>query len=152
MNNGYTIEPQLTVNPETGDEVLNYDHAVVHDHSIKEQINRQHQQEQQYAVKVDEHGNTSHAWDIEGSEQYSDDYEEEYSPDEEEDDSDEVQAFTDEVFDQVGYDNYKMVTNWAHDHLSEEQIEVFNDAIDSLDLDRIRENISVLIQLYNEHN
>ena len=64
MNNGFTVEPMLYVD-ENGEEQLSYDHANVKDHSFKEAANRQHQEDQKYAISEDNEGNQYHAWDVE---------------------------------------------------------------------------------------
>ena len=154
MNNGFTIEPQLTIDPATGEEVLNYDQAVVHDHSFKEAANRQHQEDQKYAIQEDNAGNRHHAWDVENPEQYDEDG---YYQQVEEDESDDyyteeqISSFIDEVYDIAGgQEGYAEMIAHARETWNDQDIEQFNAVMDSENLQLMSAAIQFLIEDWNE--
>ena len=145
MNNGFTVEPQIAIDPATGEEVLNYDHAVITDHSIKEQVNRQHQIEQKYAITEDQEGNLSHAWDVENPEVY------EEQQIEEEPDEEEVFDFESDIFGQLGgQQNYDRLLDFAANNWTDQDIQAYDKTMDSGDLETIYKAVNFLLNDYRE--
>ena len=46
MNNGYTVEPAIVIDPATGEETLDYSQANIHDHSVRMAGINEHNHEQ----------------------------------------------------------------------------------------------------------
>ena len=153
MNNGYTVEPLVYVD-ENGEEQLSYDHANVQDHSFREAANRQHQYDQQYAIREDNAGNQYHAWDVENPEAYDEDA---YQPQIEEEDDDlyseeDIDSFiNEEVYEACGgIEGYAELTEFAKENWTEQDIEAFNAAMDTNDIDLMRHAIDFLISDFND--
>ena len=149
-----TVEPQLLVDPSTGEQYLDYNHANVIDHNHRiaaiEEVTRQ----QQYAITEDQEGNQTHAWHVEDPEAYEDVYEPqaEESEEEEEYSEEEIDAFiTNEVYEACGgREGYAELIDFAKEHWTEKDIEAFDNAMDTGNLDLMRHAINFLIEDYNE--
>ena len=155
MNNGYTVEPLVYVD-ENGEEQLSYDHANVQDHSFREAVNRQHQYDQQYAIREDNAGNQFHAWDVENPEAYDEDaYQPQVEEPQEEEDlysEEQIDSFiNEEVYEACGgREGYQELIEFAKEHWTEKDIEAFDAAMETSDIDLMRKAINFLIEDYNE--
>jgi len=139
------VQPVLTVNPETGEEVLDYSNARVIDHGYIDQVQRQHQELEAHAYYEDDEG-LHNRW--------ADAIEEYEQGDEYEDDDDEesgvMDDFAEQVFDQIGEEQYQALTSWAEDNINDDFIEAYNQAIDDGDVELVEHYLMQLINLYNE--
>ena len=150
------VTPQVFINPQTGEETISYDHAVVTDHGYIDDVQRQHRELEQRAYYEDANGIHNRWADaIPDEEEYEAEYEQpQYQEEEVEEDSEALtmQEFSQAVFDEIGFDNYKDMTNWAYDNLSDDWIEEFNDAVDSGDVAHFERYLLELIHIYNQES
>ena len=59
----YTVTPSFSIDPRTGEYILDYDHANVDDSSGREAVLRDHQLNQHKMITTDERGHSTHAAD-----------------------------------------------------------------------------------------
>lgn len=149
------IQPTVTVNPATGEEVISYDQAVVIDHSYIDDVQRQHHELEQRAFYEDANGLHNHWSDqIPDEEDYEQQVEQQYE-DSDDDDSAEAIAmdeFAGSVLDQIGRSNYQTMIDWAQENLAEDWCQAYNDAIDSNDVAYFEQYLLKLINIFNEYN
>ena len=152
-----TVEPQLLVDPSTGEQYLDYNHANVIDHNTRiaaiEEVNRQ----QKYAITEDHEGNKSHAWDVDNPEAYDADSNvlTDYDPSDDleytADDFSSMEELTSYLLDECG-DEYQHLLNWASNTLDEEDIELYDQLIESGDVAAVIDAVKQLTLLYNNYH
>ena len=164
MDQGYTIMPMIAYD-EQGREVIDYDHAVVEDHSIRrQQYDEVQNQQEQYITEFSD-GSRQHYYDIDEQGEFFDEgqhvidqFEEgdQWEDEEEyEDDEDLDEEFVDAILDTVyehicDEDTYDEMMLWAEDNVSDEEIDDYNEVMDSGDGEAMLRYIYALYQLYIE--
>ena len=144
---GVTITPMIAYD-ERGQEIIDYDHAVVEDHAIRRQQYDQVQAEQEQYVTEFSDGSRQHYYDIDEEGEYFDEgrhtiseYEEEdeWESEEEEDeydpeDEDFVDAVLETIYEHIcPEEEYDAMLEWAEESIDPDEIEQFNDVMDSGD-------------------
>ena len=146
-NQGFTCEPMMYIDPQTGEERLSYDHAVVEDHSIRRAEYDQVQDQQSQYITEDSQGNREHFYNIGDEGQLYDEgqdlIDDEWESDEEDFDDSEIFEYIEET---LGEGVYDQLISWAEENLDDDDIEGFNDAMDTNDPETMLRWIAALYQ------
>ena len=128
-NQGFTIEPQLYIDPISGEERLSYEGANITDHAVRRAEYDSVQDHQSDYITEDSQGNRTHYFDIENGEdfdngqyQIEDDFESE--DDEEFTWEDAVMEAVDENY---GENYYDELIEWCEECLDDESCDEFNE-------------------------
>ena len=140
------VTPQVIVNPETGEETISYENAVVIDNSYRNEVQRQHRELEQQAYYEDEDGIHSRFAD-----ELADELVDEAEQDVEEEDEDELsfEQFENGIYEQLGgKENYQAMTEWAAEYWTKENQDLFNATFDSNDYEQMVAAVNYLYKDY----
>ena len=143
------VTPQIIVNPETGEESISYDNAVVIDNSYRNEVQRQHRELELQAYYEDEDGIHSRFADELANELTDEQVDESLDVEEEEDDELSFEQFENGIYEQLGgQQNYQAMIEWASDYWNEEDIQLFNATFDSNDYEQMVAAVNYLYKDY----
>ena len=153
------IQPTVTINPATGEEVISYDNAVIKDYSHIDEVQRQHrQQEQNFAFYEDENGIHSKWADaLDTAEANAEQQWEERQQQQVEEPEEESEGFAsgDELaqyIEDTQGDAYREMLYWARENVDDEFIERYNSIMDEGIPSRMIAAINALTDLYQQYN
>ena len=146
---GYTVTPSIYYD-ESGQEIVTFDDASVHNNDYRQNIIDDFNNNNESYIVEHADGSHTHAFDIEDSFKYSDDYVEEQT---------QADFYVDDISDadrdlvqnQVGgEERYQEIMEWASENLDESTIEDFDAIIDTGDVEAILQAVEAMEALYEQ--
>ena len=146
---GMTVTPMVFTD-EYGHEHLSYEHGHVMSHGKRLEVQAEALEDQSQYFSVDNEGAIEHEYDIgeEGSDEWVDSIFDEDAEEYYEEFDDDEEDFSGIFEELISEDNYDVLIEWAAENLSDENIDEYDEIMDSGDYDRIYRAVEILIDAY----